>query len=66
MPPKLFPNYGRTPISRSIFGEVADKNFDKNIREAELERLSARDRSSLEILNSLLTRNIKELTLDQQ
>ncbi|MGO9120843.1 MAG: GTPase [Desulfomonilaceae bacterium] len=48
--PEIIPGLREDPHFSAIFGEVAEKNFVKNIREAELERLSASTRSSLEML----------------
>ncbi len=48
--PEIIPGLREDPRFSAIFGAVADKNFVKSIREAELERLSASVRSSLEML----------------
>ena len=48
--PEIIPGLRDDSHFSTIFAEVSDKNFEKDIREAELERLCASTRSSLEVL----------------
>ncbi len=48
--PEIIPGLRDAPHFSAIFGEATDRSFDRNIREAELERLCAVTKSSLESL----------------